>query len=254
MLRLIASVLWLAQSRAIRLGRVSQHDIESVGSIPAREPYGEDGMVILDGYDVEDMDILSEIEELIDIRELTVSNMPHLKSIPSEIVVYQKNLECLKISNCPGINKLPGKVVCMENLAEMEVSECCLNELPDPMKMPKVVRLSFSGNCLRKLPKKIDMPKLTYLDLSRNHIQKLPKSFFENMQNLEVLKIQGCVLKKVPRSILEHRSLRHVYIKASQLPEVPKNGSWYISRGEFLKEFKEVGEDYYERSSSEKRV
>ncbi|KAL9451753.1 hypothetical protein AB3S75_013341 [Citrus x aurantiifolia] len=133
------------------------------------------------------------LQDICSLKRLTIDRFPKLQSLVAEeekdqqqqLCELSSRLEYLRLSECPGLVKLPQSSLSLSSLREIEICKCS-----SLVSFPEVA-----------LPSKLRRIKISYCDA----LKSLPEAWMcDTNSSLEILKIEDC------------RSL--TYIAAVQLP------------------------------------
>lgn len=177
------------------------------------------------------------------------SESHNMKELPPEIEAFQK-LEKLSLCETP-IEKLPNTLGKLKSLKELEIVDCNVREIPEALgELQNLETLNISSCLVDKIPSSIaKLQNLEELRIERNFfLHQIPEEIYElqnlkklrlsifslepkqqilsskitNLQNLEVLEIDGYTLKEIPREISKMRNLKALGIYDTMVETLPR--------------------------------
>ncbi|XP_059076496.1 disease resistance protein RPV1-like [Cryptomeria japonica] len=136
------------------------------------------------------------------LEKIVVDHSIKLRSLPEEFCFLQ-SLKHLQLSNCEMLSSLPKNFGYLTNLQHLELSFCLLKEVPISFKQLRFLK-HLSIHCCYKLT--------------------LESDILENMTTLEYLSLSELPqLKILPCQITNQASLRELYLKDTDINELPDN-------------------------------
>ncbi|KAG1368549.1 putative Disease resistance protein RGA2 [Cocos nucifera] len=171
-------------------------------------------------WEVKDDDGLIALPNL---KELTLSWCPKLRSLPSGLVHHATTLTKLQISHCDGLKEIRG----FSSIKELQISHC--DSLKEIRGFSSIKELRISDS--RKLEGVSDLPTLETLALCDEKMRSLPEWFhgglpdFPALHKLEIM-ANGKVLRGCLKNGLDWPKIEHIpYVHARSMQE-----SGYISK------------------------
>jgi GTPase SAR1 family protein len=116
-------------------------------------------------------------------------------------------------------------VVCLPNLKSLDLSNCCVSELPEKWDTPKLKKLNLSYNRLRTFPRDemlFGMLELEELNLKGNKLTKVNiPSDSHLLHKLKTLDVSMNQISSVPKDLGKLASLKVFDIHQNPIKEVP---------------------------------
>ncbi len=192
------------------------------GSLPV---YDENGILVeMKPSPFLEMDHLPEcINRIVTLSQITLINLPNLKSLP-EGIPELRYLEHMLISNCGSLESLPEDLGDCPLLSELTIVDTPVKALPESFgRLSKMYSLTLNNTQIGSLGFKLaDMPSLAKLDLGYNPITELPDDFFAGNTVLREARLDGLHLAQFPSSIKENPSLTTLMLRDCGLTEIPQ--------------------------------
>jgi len=157
------------------------------------------------------------------------------------MIRQQEYEERLKIENQERMAAF--KALDPDSVAILDLRKLSLTEVPDLELFVELKELFLQGNSLTTFKAKdIGSKKLRYLDLSENNLQKVK---FRRNDSLEVVKLNDCGLKKIPRSIKKLKGLKRLELDKNEIHKIPA----FLRR---MKKLEEINLSFNDLQVSEK--
>lgn len=125
------------------------------------------------------------------------------------------------------MRRLPQRILELNNLEELYLSDNQLSNLPDSMifKLRKLRVLDLSNNNFQQVPAQVaKMSSLNYLNLSANRLSQLPNDF-TSLSELKILDIRKNAFRELPQVVFNLNNLRFLYIQGISLSNFPADFS-----------------------------
>ena len=160
---------------------------------------------------------------LSDICGWKLHNVKHLDASCNAIQYFPSDLgehiAVLKLSNNQ-LDTIPDEISCLQNLTELDVSECGLKEFPNSvLKLQKLIHLNISDNFIHVIPGDLLKMDLTKLFIGRNPLDEFPQ-FLDHLLHLEVIDLSSCFLETFP---LMTPTLREIVLNGNCIPEITED-------------------------------
>ena len=195
---------------------------------------------IEEGHPTEDSPI--ERKDLKDLskrfNQMTISGYDCVTDLDNNGMTFEENIQnCVTHPTCIKFidpKKKRGGILprTLPNFAAIEavdISECGLREIPSVLLQMKQLKvLKASANHIHSLPEQWDHLDLRALDISENVFDEV-SVMINCLENLEILVIANCNLKKFPDNVLQLKELRCLVLDNNPLGpvnfEIPQSNS-----------------------------
>lgn len=191
----------------------------------SRPVYDENGILVkTEPSPFLEMDHIPEcINRIVTLSQITLIDLPNLKSLP-EGIPELRYLEHMLISNCSSLESLPDDLGDCPLLSEVTIVDTPLKTLPESFsRLSQMYSLTLRNTALSSVGFKLsDMPSLVKLDLSYNAITELPDDFFAGSTALREVRLDGMHLTQYPSSISSSETLTTLMLRDCGLTEIPE--------------------------------
>ncbi|AES86727.2 LRR and NB-ARC domain disease resistance protein [Medicago truncatula] len=185
------------------------------------EKFSAENLVILDLYLSRMEKLWCGVQNLVNLKEVTIS-LASLKELPD----FSKatNLKVLTVTVCPNLESVHPSIFTLEKLVRLDLGGCrSLTTFTSNSNLSSLHYLSLSG-CEKLSEFSVTLENIVELDLSWCPINALPSSF-GCQSNLETLVLKATQIESIPSSIKDLTRLRKLNIcgckKLLALPELP---------------------------------
>nr|WIL59982.1 nodulation protein [Melilotus officinalis] len=201
------------------------------------EKFSVENLVILDlSYSLVEK-LWCGVQDLINLKEVTLSDSEYLKELPD----FSKatNLNVLNVSGCYGLKSVHRSIFSLDKLVQLDLTFCSsLTTFTSNSNLSSLHYLKL-GYCNKVSQFSVTLENIIELDLSAIPINALPSSF--GCQNkLEVLLLSSSVIESIPSSIKNLTRLRKLDIQfCSELLALPEIQNAVLFPSTFAEQFKE---------------
>ncbi|XP_024637650.1 protein SUPPRESSOR OF npr1-1, CONSTITUTIVE 1-like [Medicago truncatula] len=188
------------------------------------EKFFAENLVILDLYLGRMEKLWCGVQNLVNLKEVTIICASFLKELPD----FSKatNLKVLSVTACDNLESVHPSIFTLEKLVHLDLSSCVsLTTFTSNSNLSSLHYLDLS-NCLKLSEFSVTLENIVELDLSGCPINALPSSF-GCQSNLETLNLSDTEIESIHSSIKNLTRLRKLYIRFSNkllvLPELPSS-------------------------------
>lgn len=149
-----------------------------------------------------------------------VSLSAELRTVPTEILDYAKNVVVLDLSH-NHLDSLPDWIAELHSLQVLFLSNNHFREIPRVLgRLPSLRMLGMRACQLEHIPENALPPSLIWLTLTQNHLQSLPHEI-GLLSGLRKVLLAGNALSSLPKSCASLRSLELLRLSANRFEYFP---------------------------------